>query len=674
MKNLLILTILLLTLNAQDFRKTKPLAWTATTMDSALKALYGTSHTIKDARVVIKAPSVAANGGAVPVYITTNILAKSVSIFQDVNHYSLVSVFNVLEDSIATYSIKIRLSTTGNIKVVVEGLDGKLYSSTIHVEVAKAGCEGGGGGSSYSPSTNVPAPTPVSHRAMSNYSPKKSIGFSVGGAKDSDNFYENIKNNYIPKISSLTYEGTFYDHYFDIGIKKRCETLFCPTYSKAMVKDIYNEENSYYLSVGLNSGIKDFKRKKLNLVVVLDISASMNGRFNEYSSNSSRKKTKMRLANEAIVSMIKHLKDEDRLGIVLFNNRSHLAKPLRYIKDTDIKSTKKHILNIRATGGTNWKIGYDRGVELFGDLPFEEDYENRVIFITDAMPNRGELSANGLFSMVKRASKKSIYTSFIGVGVDFNSDLVEIVTKTSGANYYSVHSSKDFEKRLDKEFDFMVTPLVFDLKLSIESRGYEIEAIYGSPEAKQSTKEIMKISTLFPSAKQDGKVKGGIVLVKLKKTNYREDDGNINLSVSYKDRDGKRHNQVASISFDERDTFYENSGIQKGILLSNYVDLMKNWMLDSRMGCNNSNARYTYRQDGLTNPYMREEYRHISKWEEKSCPLKISNGYKKIFSIFKREFKKQMEELEDKSLAKELDLINSLIKEESKKKDDWLIR
>lgn len=665
--------MLILTLNSQDFRQTKPLAWEATTMDSAIKALYGTSNTIKDARVVLKAPPVAANGGAVPINITTTISAKSVSVFQDSNRYSLVGVFTVLEDTIVNYTIKVKLKSTGNIRVVVEGLDGKLYSNSISIEVAKAGCDDSGGGS-YSPSTNIPSPVPVSNRAISNYSPKKNIGFSVGGAKDSDNFYENIKNNYIPKISSLTYEGTFYDHYFDIGIKKRCKTLFCPTYSKAMVKDIYSEKDSYYLSVGLNSGIKDFKRKRLNLVVVLDISGSMNGKFNEYSPSSSRKKTKMQLANEAIVSMIKHLKDEDRLGIVLFNNKSYLAKPLRYIKDTDITSTKKHILAIKARGGTNWKRGYDKGVELFNKLYFEEDYENRVIFLTDAMPNRGELSPNGLFSMVKKASKRSIYTSFIGVGVDFNSDLVEIVTKTSGANYYSVHSSKDFKKRLDKEFDFMVTPLVFDLKLAIESRGYEIEAIYGSPEAKQSTKEIMKISTLFPSAKKGGKVKGGIVLVKLKKTDYDEDGGDIHLSVSYKDTDGRRHKQTENISFDEREPFYENSGIQKGILLSSYVDLMKNWMLDSRMACNNSSTRYTYTQSGLTNPYMREEYSRISKWEQTSCPLKISNGYKKIFSIFKREFKKQMEELEDKSLEKELNLIDSLIKEESKKKDDWLIR
>jgi len=67
----------------------------------------------------------------------------------------------------------------------------------------------------------------------------KTIGFSVGGAKDTNNLFENIKNGYLPKLSSITYEGQFYSHYFDTGIGMgECKALFCPSYSKAVVKNI----------------------------------------------------------------------------------------------------------------------------------------------------------------------------------------------------------------------------------------------------------------------------------------------------------------------------------------------------------------------------------------------------------------------------------------------------
>jgi len=35
-----------------------------------------------------------------------------------------------------------------------------------------------------------------------------------------------------------------------------------------------------------------------------------------------------------------------------------------------------------------------------------------------------------------------IYTSFIGIGVDFNSAFAKKMTQTRGANYYSVHSGR----------------------------------------------------------------------------------------------------------------------------------------------------------------------------------------------------------------------------------------
>ncbi len=40
----------------------------------------------------------------------------------------------------------------------------------------------------------------------------KNLGFAVGGAKDTNNFIENIESGYLPRVSSITYEGQFYRH------------------------------------------------------------------------------------------------------------------------------------------------------------------------------------------------------------------------------------------------------------------------------------------------------------------------------------------------------------------------------------------------------------------------------------------------------------------------------
>ena len=116
------------------------------------------------------------------------------------------------------------------------------------------------------------------------FSTRGAIGFSTGGAKDINNFRENIKNNFLPLPSDVTYEGLFYDYFFDTGLKQPCRQLFCPSYAAAMSKDPFSKKGEYFLSVGLNSGIqqKDFSRKKLNLIIVLDISGSMSSPFDRY--------------------------------------------------------------------------------------------------------------------------------------------------------------------------------------------------------------------------------------------------------------------------------------------------------------------------------------------------------------------------------------------------------
>ena len=273
-----------------------------------------------------------------------------------------------------------------------------------------------------------------------------SFGFSTGGAKDINNFRKNIENNYLPLPTDITYEGLFYDYYFDTGEKEVCTKLFCPSYNYAISKDPFSKEEEYYLSVGLNSGVKesDFKRKKLNLVIVLDISGSMSSAFNSYyydqfgksqliedADNEDNQKSKMQVAREAVVGLLDHLNPDDRFGMVLFDDVAYLGKPLSLVSDTDMNSIKGHILELQPRGGTYFEAGYKDGTKLFDEYmdTDQSEYENRIIFITDAMPNIGQISEEGLFGLTKENADNKIYTTFIGVGVDFNTELIEYITK-----------------------------------------------------------------------------------------------------------------------------------------------------------------------------------------------------------------------------------------------------
>ena len=132
------------TVNAEDFRKTKPTVWTAHTVEDGISAMYGTGAATESG-VTVTMPDVAANGGAVPINVKSDIAAKSVAIFQNANPESAVAVFTVHENGIIDYDMKIKLKSDGTpitVTAIVEGLDGKLYSGKKILTVALGGCEG----------------------------------------------------------------------------------------------------------------------------------------------------------------------------------------------------------------------------------------------------------------------------------------------------------------------------------------------------------------------------------------------------------------------------------------------------------------------------------------------------------------------------------------------------
>ena len=62
-----------------------------------------------------------------------------------------------------------------------------------------------------------------------------------------------------------------------------------------------------------------------------------------------------------------------------------------------------------------------------------------------------------------------------GLGINFNQELIGEITKVRGANYFSVNSKEQFEKILLEDFNYIVTPLLFDANLIFESDDVKID-------------------------------------------------------------------------------------------------------------------------------------------------------------------------------------------------------
>jgi Ca-activated chloride channel family protein len=231
----------------------------------------------------------------------------------------------------------------------------------------------------------------------------------------------------------------------------------------------------------------------------------------------------------------------------------------------------------------------------------------------------------------------------------------------------------------------MVTPLVYDLELKLSNSMYSIEAVYGSPESNMATGQIMKINTLFPSHNDGSATKGGVVLLKLKKNIYMAGSDKLTLDVSYTDVNGKAYSNSQQVSFKNKSAYYHNNGIRKAILVSDYVSVMKNWLIDARAGCNDkvswaNQQPIEIQKRCMIYPPLHPEYPRVATWERKSCKLSVSAGYKKFLQLFRKMYVKEMQMLGDDSLNKEANILSSLINQKrvthdnAGATDDWLYK
>ncbi|ERG99023.1 MAG: uncharacterized protein containing a von Willebrand factor type A (vWA) domain protein [Haloquadratum sp. J07HQX50] len=489
-----------------------------------------------------------------------------------------------------------------------------------------------------------------------NMAASDTVGLAAGGAKDVTNFRENIANGYTPEPEAISDEGLFYDYYFETGSRTETESLFAPRYAAAISDHPLSAETERYLSVGLDSTLSadEFERPRLNLVAVLDISGSMSSQFDQYyydeqgnkHAAASESKTKLAAATQSLSALTKQLHPEDRLGIVLYDHRAHVAKPLRDVGATDMPAIRHHIREIESGGSTNMEDGFAAAVDMLADGTTDHTVERRVVFMTDMMPNTGETGTSALTSLFEDAATDGIHTTFIGMGLDANAELADTVSSIRGANHYFIHSTDEFERRLGEEFDYMVTPLVYDLNLQLKTAGYDVEAVHGSPVADAGGERLMHVGTLFPSTKRDGEARGGVILVRLAES---DPDATLTLQASWTERDGSNQSEDVSVSLPDAAESFTHNGVRKAVALARYARELRAWARDVHDRAENATGL-----DDWLLPSQRGEH------ERESVPLVVPDQYASRFETLREYLATEMQSVDDESMNQEQSLLETL--------------
>jgi len=479
---------------------------------------------------------------------------------------------------------------------------------------------------------------------------------TIRGSKGVGSYSSAIEARLFPSESSIEHEGIIYDYQFETGSES--EKLFKPVYSIARTKDPLSELPEYYICVGLNSKLdgegfyKHGGRPPLNLVIVLDISDSMRSPFSYNES-----KSKLDCAKETLLDLVKHLTENDYFGLCIFNTIASVIIEVTLWKNIDKNDFINKVNRITTEGGTDLSVGIELASKMLTQAKMNSTNGNRIMYLTDMQVNSGNTDSASLTKLTQENAANGIYTTFLGIGAEFDTAMVSKISNTKACNYFTVKNAQQFKKLMDEEFDFTVTPTLFDTSVNFvgeQVSEFEAQRVYGSPGFEIPLNGVLFFTdSMFPSHKEsEEKTKGGVVLVKLnKKPNSQGSAKILKFLATYQDMNGKIEKDedivdVTALTEESNNDYFQNNCIRKTVLLVRYVNFMKNFLRDIRTHASEPSMN---QNTGIIIPSIEGESKSSAG---KMTPL--STPYVATFKKFISHFEREMTEIGDPLLNTEL--------------------
>lgn len=189
----------------------------------------------------------------------------------------------------------------------------------------------------------------------------------------------------------------------------------------------------------------DMKRKPMNLSIVIDRSGSMSDQ------------RKMDFAKKAFATLIDQLQPSDVLSLVIYDDVVDVIRRAKKIGD-DKQSIKRMLDEVYPRGSTNLGGGLQQGLRE-AEKNAGKNYINRVVLLSDGLANSGVTDPAELNRIARSYRNRSVSVTTMGVGLDYNENLMMGLSESGGGNYYFIEHPNSLASIIRQEFDNVSTVL-----------------------------------------------------------------------------------------------------------------------------------------------------------------------------------------------------------------------
>ena len=275
----------------------------------------------------------------------------------------------------------------------------------------------------------------------------------LGGAQDIGQFRGYLERGEIPSVTSLDANGFFSEHYI-APETAACGNVICATAQTSSQPDWFENQRHSIVRVALSTVVDPavYKRKPLNLVVVVDRSGSM-----QSDNRMEKVKTGLRL-------LIQKLQPVDRVALVSFD--SYAKVDVTFADSENRQRLVDAVDRLQPGASTNIYDGLAMGFAQFGEGSFNER-QNRVILLSDGQATAGVTSTPAIIAMAESKVATGIGLSTVGVGNSFDAPLMRGLAERGAGNFYFAENAAAVSEIFTQELDYFIEPLALHVEVGV---------------------------------------------------------------------------------------------------------------------------------------------------------------------------------------------------------------
>ncbi len=211
------------------------------------------------------------------------------------------------------------------------------------------------------------------------------------------------------------------------------------------------------ISAPARSDDQSAHRAPIDVAFVLDRSGSMAGE-------------KLSLVKEAVSVALGHLHDEDRAALVVYDHEVETLQTLASATPR-VKTTMRLALQgVDRGGSTNLSGGWLTGCEELTRGMGDGDDRVRIrraLLLTDGLANVGITDTAELTRHAHELRRRGIATTTLGVGLDFDEDLLAGMAEAGGGNFQFIAHPGELRAFFTRELGELLTVIATDFTVSL---------------------------------------------------------------------------------------------------------------------------------------------------------------------------------------------------------------